>query len=275
MHFARRPLISLLLVGILLTACGGQPPAGEPTPDVNATIAAGAQTMVASIFQTQTAAAPTATITSSPTVTVTAGPSSTPLALPSAFASATQGLIFFASATPTGTFHTATPNPNTLSYGCNNMVLIQSYTEPEGPFKPGQEFTQKWQVANTGTCDWLYLYNLQFASGDRMGGNGSRLSNKIEPGKWTTLSVDLDAPNSAGTYTANWRFAHADGTFFGSVLPVSIKVEKNPDPTKTPTSTNTSPAPTATPNLQQTLDAVNTAIACQTNIAGGTPPPCP
>jgi hypothetical protein len=87
------------------------------------------------------------------------------------------------------------------------------------------------------------------------------LSNKIEPGKWTTLSVDLDAPNAAGTYTGNWRFAHADGTPFGSLLPVSIRVERNPDPTKTPTSTNTPPTPANTPNLQQTLDALNTAVA--------------
>ncbi|HJR80513.1 MAG TPA: NBR1-Ig-like domain-containing protein [Anaerolineales bacterium] len=278
MFFARQQLIMILIIGMLLASCGGQTAAGEPTPDVNATVAAGAQTMVASVFQTQTAAAPTVTNTSIPTVTVTAGPSSTPLALPSPFASATQGVIFFASATPTGTFFTPTPNPNTLSYGCNNLQLIRSYTEPEGPFKPGQEFTQKWQVANTGTCDWLYLYHLVHSSGERLGGNGGRLSNKIEPGKWTTLSVDLDAPNSAGTYSGNWRFAHADGTPFGSVLPVSIRVERNPDPTNTspaPTSTNTSPAPTNTPNLQQTLDAVNTAIACQTNIAGGTPPPCP
>jgi len=284
MYFARRTLFPRLLIGLLLaallTACGGQVPAGEPTPDVEATIAAGAQTMAVSLFQTLTAAAPTETTTASPTVTVTAGPSSTPLALPSAFASATQGVIFFASATPTGTFYTATPNPSTLSYGCNNLVLIRSYTEPEGPFKPGQEFTQKWQVANTGTCDWLYLYNLQFVSGERMGGNGGRLSNKIEPGKWTTLEVQLDAPNSAGTYTANWRFAHADGTYFGSVLPVSIKVEKNPDPTKTPT--NTVPAPTNTvdatqTSVQQTLESISatqTAI-CQMATAAGTPPPCP
>jgi hypothetical protein len=275
MFFARRPFIVSLLIVMLLASCGGQTAAGEPTPDVNATIAAGAQTLVASVFQTQTAAAPTATNTTIPTVTNTAGASSTPLALPSPLASATQGFVFFASATPTGTFYTPTPNPNTLSYGCNNLLLIESFTEPAGPFRPGQAFTQKWQVANTGTCDWLYLYNLQFVSGERMNGNGGRLSNRIEPGKWTTLSVDLDAPNSAGTYTANWRFAHADGTYFGSVLPVSIRVERNPDPTRTPTSTNTSPAPTNTPNLQQTLDAVNTAIACQTNTAAGTPPPCP
>lgn len=265
MYFARRTLFPRLLIGLLLaallTACGGQVPAGEPTPDVEATIAAGAQTMAVSLFQTLTAAAPTETTTASPTVTVTAGPSSTPLALPSAFASATQGVIFFASATPTGTFYTATPNPSTLSYGCNNLVLIRSYTEPEGPFKPGQEFTQKWQVANTGTCDWLYLYNLQFVSGERMGGNGGRLSNKIEPGKWTTLEVQLDAPNSAGTYTANWRFAHADGTYFGSVLPVSIKVEKNPDPTKTPDLVQTSIAGTVAANLTQTAQAPTNTIA--------------
>ena len=278
MHVARKPLMSMLFIGIFLVSCGGQPAAGEPTPDVNATIAAGAQTLVASVFQTQTAAAPTVTNTSQPTPTVpTVAATTSPISLASPLPTFTQGVIFFASATPTGTFYTATPNPNTLAYGCNNLLLIESYTEPAGPFKPGQQFTQKWQVANTGTCDWLYLYNLQFVSGDRMGGNGGRLSNKIEPGKWTTLSVDLDAPNSAGTHTGNWRFAHADGTYFGSVLPVSIKVEKNPDPTKTPTSTNTVNPPTITntPNLQQTLDAVNTAIACQTNVANGTPPPCP
>lgn len=239
MFFARRPLISLLLIGIFLTSCGGQAAAGEPTPDVNATVAAGAQTLVASVFQTQTAAAPTTTNTAPPTVTLAA--TTSPLPLPSPLATFTQGFGFFASATPTGTFYTPTPNPSTLSYGCNNLLLIKSYTEPEGPFKPGQEFTQKWQVANTGTCDWLYLYSLVYVSGERMGGNGSRLSNKIEPGKWTTLEVRLDAPNSSGTYTASWRFAHGDGTLFGSVLPVSIKVEKNPDPTKTPKS------PTATP----------------------------
>ena len=46
MYFARRPLISLVLIGTFLASCGGQPAAGEPTPDVNATIAAGAQTLV-------------------------------------------------------------------------------------------------------------------------------------------------------------------------------------------------------------------------------------
>ena len=231
MYFARRPLISLLLIGIFLASCGGQPAAGEPTPDVNATIAAGAQTLVASVFQTQTAAAPTVTNTSIPTVT--AAPTTSPLALPSPLATFTQGVLFFATATPTGTFYTPTPNPGTLSYGCNNLLLIDSFTDPDDPFQPGQVFTQKWQVANIGTCDWLYLYELVYVSGDRMSGNSRRLSKKIEPDKWTTLSVELEAPLKEGTYTASWRFTDGAGHGFGSTLPVSIVVKK-PKPTTYP-----------------------------------------
>jgi hypothetical protein len=263
MYLARRTL-TLLLLGIFLASCGGQAPAGEPTPDVNGTIAAGAQTLVASVFQTQTAAAPTVTNTVPPSVTPM--PTTSPLALPSPLASPTTGFIFIPSVTPTGTFYTSTPQG--LAYGCNNLQLIRSYTEPEGPFRRGQDFTQKWQVANTGTCDWLYLFSVEFASGERMGGNGHRLSNKIEPGKWTTLEVSLEAPDAPGNFSATWRFVHADGTSFGSILPVSITVQRNTDPT------STSPA---TPDLQKTATALALTLTAQapTNTVAPTATPTP
>ena len=283
MHFARRSLLTMLLIGMLLTACGGQPAATEPAVDINATIAAGAETLAAALFQTQTAMAPTITNTSPPTVTSL--PTNTALALPSPVipvATATQGFIFVASPTPTGTFYTSTPLATSLAVGCNNLRLIRAYTDPAGPFLPGQNFTQYWQVENNGRCDWVYLYHLVHGSGNRMGGEPGRLGKVIEPGKWTTLSVGLTAPNSDGTHTAAWRFSDQGGTGFGASLPVSITVKRNPDPTNTPV------PPTAPPNLAQTADALNTAIAgatnvagtatanyCQTAIAAGTPPPCP
>ena len=229
MYSARRSLIPLLLVGILLTSCGGQVPAGEPTPDINATIQANAETMVASLLQTQTAMAPTATNTSVPTPTMTAAPTTTALSLPSPIASVTQAVLLNTFVpSPTGTFYTSTPNPSSLAVGCNNLRLISSYTEPSGTFAPGQEFTQYWQVENNGTCDWVYLYHLVHVSGDRMGGSPGRLSKVIPPYKWTTLAVGLNAPNKTGTHTASWRFSDAGGTPFGATLPVSIKVESTP-----------------------------------------------
>jgi hypothetical protein len=220
----------LLLIAIFLSSCGGQA-ADEPTPDVNATVAAGAQTMVAAVFQTQTAAAPTATDTAIPSPTPTTGPTNTALALPSPLAPATQGVVgFFPTATPTGTYYTATPLSSSLAVGCNNLRVIRSFTEPEGPFKPGQSFEQNWQVENNGKCDWVYLYELVFVSGNRMSGSSQRLGKVIPPGKWTTLSVEMEAPENNGTYSASWRMSDGAGTAFGATLPVSIKVEKSSYP---------------------------------------------
>lgn len=224
MNIARRTLISLLFITILLTSCGGQV-ASSPTPDVNATVASGAQTMVAAVFQTQTAVAPTITNTVPPTVTPV--PSSTALALPSPLASATQQAFFANTVIPsvTGTFYTTTPNPSTLGYGCNNLALVRDVTYPSGSeVLPGTTFVKTWQVANTGTCDWLYLYELVFVSGDRMGGNNHRLSDRVPPKEWRQFSVELDAPREPGTYTGTWRLSDGAGHAFGANLTVSIKV---------------------------------------------------
>jgi hypothetical protein len=139
-------------------------------------------------------------------------------------------VAFFPTATPTGTYYTATPLSSSLAVGCNNLRLIRSFTEPEGPFKPGQSFEQNWQVENNGKCDWVYLYELLFVSGNRMSGSSQRLGKVIPPGKWTTLSVEMEAPENNGTHTASWRMSDGAGTQFGATLPVSIKVEKSSYP---------------------------------------------
>jgi hypothetical protein len=266
----RRSLLGILLIGILLTAvltaCGGQPAAAEATPDMNLTVAAGAQTMVAAVFQTQTAMAPLPTDTPLPTPTSLPTLASTPLTLPTI--AATQAILFAATPTPTGTFYTSTPLASSLAAGCLNLRLIKSWTEPSGQLKPGTEFTQFWQVENNGTCEWLFVFQLVHVSGDKMGGSSVRFSNKIYPGKWTTLSVGLKAPNDNGKYTAAWRFSDGGGTMFGASLPVSIEVKKNPDPTATPNTLQTAVAGTVAAQFTQTASAQQTAISVgQTALA--------
>ena len=225
MYIVRRTLILLLIPGILLSSCGPQEP-GQPTPDMNAILTAGVGTFAASIFQTQTAMVPPATLT--PTVTPTA--TVTPLSLLSPTASATQFILVapqvtLVVATPTGP--TLTPNPNTLGAGCNNLLLINDVDVPAGTvFKPEEQFTKSWKVANTGTCDWVYRYQLVHISGDDVGGRDPvSLGKVIPPGKWTQLTITLRAPKAPGKYTSYWRFADQSGTVFGSTLGVSIEVK--------------------------------------------------
>ena len=231
MYNARKTLILLLLMGFLIISCTGQNPS-EPTPDVNAILTAGVGTFSAAIFQTQTAFVPPATATPTTTQTPTATVA-TPIPLLSPTASATQ-LIFVAplvtfTAITTGTPPTA--NPTTLASGCNNLALLRDETVPAGTvFKPEEGFTKVWKVANTGTCNWVFLYHLVFVSGERMGGEPQRLGKIIEPGKWTQLSLNMQAPKNPGKYTGSWRFADQSGTAFGSTLGVSIEVKASSYP---------------------------------------------
>ena len=151
MYFARRSFLAMVLIGLLLVSCGA-PAAPQATPDVNGTIAAAAQTLAMSLFQTQTALAPAATNT--PLPSATSLPTTTALALPSPlpFATATQAIVYvFPTATPTGTWYTATPNGSTLAYGCNNLGLRTQDIASGTTYKPGETFTQSWKVINTGT----------------------------------------------------------------------------------------------------------------------------
>ena len=231
MYHARRTFIALLLIGILLTSCGGQSPA-SPTPDVNAILTSAIGTVAASFFQTQTALVPLATETFTPTPI----PTGTPLTLltPTASPVPTQLIListpvpnFTFVPSPTGTQYTPTVNPSTLGAGCNNLRLISDETIPAGTvLKPRETFTKAWKVENNGTCDWVYSHHLVFVSGDSMAGESTRLGKVIPPKKWTRISVDLEAPKQEGTYTGYWRFADPDGNLFGSTLTVSIIVRK-------------------------------------------------
>lgn len=250
MYFSRRILILLTLAGLLLSSCGGQKDV-SPTQDLNAMLTAAVGTVVESVMQTQSALLPPAT--SSPSNTPLPVPTGSPVIqapqanLPTAtliYLNATLPVL--ATPTVTGTRYTPTVNPSTLAFGCNNMLFIRDTTVPAGTvFVPKEKFTKIWQVANIGTCDWVYLYHLVFTGGEAMGGKPDNLSKVIKPGNWTKLSVDLTAPSKPGTYTGYWRFGDQTGNLFGSTLVVSIVVAT---PTKTPTPTSTfTPSPTTPP----------------------------
>ena len=244
MHFLKKSL-TILFAGLFLVSCGGQGTAVTPTLGLEAVLTAGVGTLAASIFQTQTALVPPATETPSPAVST-----NTPIPEITLPPLSTQAVVLVNTplilVTPTGTQYTPTANSSALAYGCNNMTLIRDVTIPAGTvFQPGERFTKTWQIANTGTCDWVYLYSLVFLSGDRMGGDPSSLGRVIHPGEWRQLDVNMRAPSTSGTYTGYWRFGDQSGHAFGSTLTVSIVVSS---PTKTPVPpTDTPEPPTATP----------------------------
>jgi hypothetical protein len=225
MNNVRKKLLCVLLTAILLGSCAGQPPAAA-TSDVNAIMTDSVGTFVASFFQTQTAMVTPATPT--PLNTPTFIPTSTPLALPSPLASPTY--VIYATSiylSPTGTQYTATANPSTLASGCNNLSLLRTDLDPDSSdYAPEQRFTVNWKVANTGTCEWTQRYRVVYASGDKFTTGTTSPNNPIPVGKWTTLSLSMNAPKAPGTYTGYWRLSDGAGNAFGATLGVTIVVKK-------------------------------------------------
>ena len=233
MNHAYKPLLLMLLALTLLVSCAGQPPE-SPTPDINSVLTQSVGTFAAQFFETQTAMVTPATPT--PINTPTPIPTTTPLALPSPIASPTfYSAIIYPSVTPTGTQYTPTVNPSTLSYGCNNLALIRDVTIPSGTeIKPGEKFTKTWQIANTGSCDWLFGYRVAPVSGYSFSKEPVKVSGNspVPTGEWRQVSVSMTAPDDTGTYTQYWQMNDGAGHSFGSLLGVSVVV-KEPAATST------------------------------------------
>lgn len=228
-----RPLSLLAALALLLSACG---PQATPANSGDLLLTEGVNTIVASYFGTQTAAAPTATIAVLPSVTPL--PSATLQPLPTApLVTPTFTFVYYTltatpyTVTPTGTFYTATTNAGTLAYGCKNLLLIADVNYPSGTtVKPGQNFTKTWKVSNNGTCQWDYVFSLTQISGSDFDAPGKKLGKVVGVNDWTEISLNLDAPNKEGTYTAYWRMSDGEGHLFGSTLGVTVRVSKNAYP---------------------------------------------
>lgn len=128
---------------------------------------------------------------------------------------------------------TTTPTPTQTSQAECYQASLTSETIPDGKnFSPGQTFTKTWTLKNSGSCDWDDNFDVVFVSGDAMNAPASLqlTSDIVEPGESVVVTMDLKAPNSAGTHRGEFKVRNANGVLFGlgskdSTFWVEIDVE--------------------------------------------------
>lgn len=144
-----------------------------------------------------------------------------------------------ATLTPTPT-NTSTPEP-TATPTCPQGLFVTDITIPDGTLMtPGQSFTKKWRIRNTGQCAWTG-YTLVFDSGDSMSGPASKPIGVVNPGQEVDLEVTLTAPNTPGNYKGYWRIVSNNNIlvpmlngYQGRAFYVDIKVQAPPTNTSQP-----------------------------------------
>lgn len=118
--------------------------------------------------------------------------------------------------------------PDCPGVGTTVATYIKDVTIADGStLEPGQYFTKTWRIQNVGTCTWNPDYQFVFASGDQMGGVFSQplTLGHVPPGATIDVSVQLRAPDEAGSYRGYWRFQDSQGGDFGLTSGGSVWVD--------------------------------------------------
>ncbi len=210
------------------------PPASTPTPDLAVTQLAA--TLAA--FQA-TIGAPTSTPTPSPTPTPT-----------------------------------LTPTPDRTATAMATCVFDAELVEDiplRSPIRPGQVFTKRWVVRNSGTCPWEGGVVLAFVSGERMGGAERVWIGPVAPGEEQPIVLELEAPAAYGTYSGVWQLRDERGNPLGEELEVSIRVAPPPATVQPSATPMPQPAvtPTPSPRLWMSQPALVTCFPGTTGYRGG------
>jgi hypothetical protein len=244
-------ILLIMLFPLAFTACAED----EITPTETAGI---------SINDIYTSVASTLSAAQASAVTLTPLPSSTPI--------------------PTNTSQpTLTPQTTTLlginsvvyatASTCYNSAYVSDVTISDGTeMYPGESFTKTWKIRNSGTCTWPDDFTFVHVSGDDMDADDVTIDDDVVSGDNLSISVEMIAPDSEGTYYSYWAMADEDGETFGATIYVMIVVTDDAS-TSTPTSTYTSTSSSATStsaSYTATPTSVPTSTTAPTNTAAPT-----
>ena len=113
----------------------------------------------------------------------------------------------------------------TATQDCDDADFVTDVTIPDGTtLAPDEAFTKTWRLKNVGTCSWTPSYTIVFNNGDSMSGPATQaMVGNVNPGQTVDISVNLEAPSTAGDYKGYWKLRNASGVLFATFY-VDIKV---------------------------------------------------
>jgi hypothetical protein len=110
----------------------------------------------------------------------------------------------------------------------DRAVYVADITIPDNTrLAPTEAFTKIWRIRNEGNCAWSQPYGLVFGDQEPMRADPTRpLTRLVRPGEEIDLSIDLIAPERAGTYRSIWALQGEENQVFGSFY-VQVVVEES------------------------------------------------
>jgi hypothetical protein len=142
----------------------------------------------------------------------------------------------------------STPRPSPTSIGAlptvaprgecvNDAEFVDDLTIPDRTnVEPGETLDKRWEVRNSGTCDWGEGYLLVRIGTDRFLGPQEIALYPAVAGKNAIWQVGITVPPAPGEYIGRWQAQSPEGQLFGQEVYIWVYV---PTPTPVPTPTGT------------------------------------
>ena len=129
-------------------------------------------------------------------------------------------VIVLTSVPPTALpYMTPIPSVPTPTYVPCSSAMAYDLNYPDYTYVDlNQSFSKAWVFTNVGSCTWSTSYHVAFMSGYQMNGPAYQyLTNYVSPGGSIQVTLPLQAPSTAGTYTGYWGIYDNYGQYFGKV----------------------------------------------------------
>ena len=116
----------------------------------------------------------------------------------------------------------ATPTPVCV----DNLTYLSDLTIPDGSEeKPGATIDKRWQVQNSGTCNWDEHYHLKLINGQTLGTPEDQALYPARAGTKATIRILFTAPATPGAYRSAWQAYTPGGQPFGDPIFIQITVK--------------------------------------------------
>lgn len=110
----------------------------------------------------------------------------------------------------------------------NNLTFLSDLTIPDGTLvAPGSTIDKRWEVENSGSCNWEEGYRINMISGSEMGAIKEQALIPARSGSRVAIRIIFTAPNEPGKYRSVWQAFDPQGNAFGDPLFIEVQVKKS------------------------------------------------
>ncbi len=108
----------------------------------------------------------------------------------------------------------------------DSLIFLQDVTIPDGTVVvPESTMDKRWEVENSGNCNWDENYRVRLIAGPEMGAQKEQALYPARSGTQATIRILFKAPTEPGTYRSAWQAFNPQGEPFGDPFFIEIVVE--------------------------------------------------